>query len=605
LELVRECQPDLILLDLLLPDQNGYEFITTLKNDPQAAHVPILVVSAMSEVQDRVKALELGADDFIVKSFERLEFEARTRRLLRLKRSLDQLNTRCDQALQQAATDSLTGLYTHGFMRETLAKELERAERYGHPYSTIFADIDHFKQVNDRFGHAAGDQVLRAVADALRGLMRQSDTLVRYGGEEFVALLPNTNGDDATVLAERMRTTVAALQLPIEGASTVRVTISLGVASFPDDARDGKSLVQLGDAAMYLAKRSGRNRTIACGSRPNPSFADVRVLVVNDEPRRLETLESHLRTEGCQLLHASNVVEAVEIGSQQQPDVIIVCTASPSQSGFDICRRLKQSSRTQRLPVLMVTAPASRDDRPRGLEAGADEFISEPIDKTELTTRVRALIDHKRDMDLSQDAEAVVFALASAVEDRDPLSAEHMQRVADYAIELGRALGLPPRELKALWRAGRVHDIGKIAIPDAILFKPGGLTPEELSIVREHSEKGYRLLLPLRTFGDALPAVRYHHERLDGSGYPSGLRGHNVPRLAQILAIADVFDALTARRHYRDALPENEAVAVLRQEASDGKHDPWLVETFVTQVVGRAGAGLESAGATADAPDDV
>ncbi len=162
LELVRERQPDMVVLDLLLPDRDGYELISDLKNDPKCAQVPILVVSGMAQLSDRVKALEIGADDFIVKGFDRLEFDARTRRLLRLKRSLDQLNSRCDEAMRQAVTDSLTGAYTHGFMRETLQRELQLAERHGQAYSAVFIDIDFFKQINDHYGHAAGDQVLRS-----------------------------------------------------------------------------------------------------------------------------------------------------------------------------------------------------------------------------------------------------------------------------------------------------------------------------------------------------------------------------------------------------------------------------------------------------------
>ena len=177
-----------------------------------------------------------------------------------------------------------------------------------------------------------------------------------------------------------------------------------------------------------------------------------------------------------------------------------------------------------------------------------------------------------------------MFAMAQAVEDRDPLVGNHMERVGGYAHAFGRALGLDARELRALWLAARVHDIGKVAIPDSILFRPGRLTPDEFDLVRQHSQIGYELLKPLRTFADSLPAVRFHHERLDGSGYPLGLRGDEVPRLAQILAVADVYDALTATRHYRAAIAPTEAVEVLRDEAARGLHDPQLVETFISQI---------------------
>ena len=261
--LIREFSPALIVLDLLLPTCQGYEFIAALKSDRDCAHVPILVVSALSEVEDRVKALELGADDYITKGFERVEFEARVRRLLRLKNSLDKLNSRCNQAMQMAVTDSLTGLFTPGFMRETLQSQLSYARRSGEPYSVIFADIDHFKQINDCHGHAAGDAVLRSVSAAISRVARQSDTVARYGGEEFVVLLPHTDRSGAVLFAERMREAIAATETPLSGSQSINVTMSLGVATFPEDATDGESLLERGDAAMYLAKQSGRNRVIA------------------------------------------------------------------------------------------------------------------------------------------------------------------------------------------------------------------------------------------------------------------------------------------------------------------------------------------------------
>ena len=260
--LIRQLSPDLVVLDLLLPKCDGYEFILNVKRDSDCAHVPILVVSALTEVEDRVKALELGADDYITKGFERVEFEARVRRLLRLKDSLDKLNSRCNQAMQMAVTDSLTGLFTAGFMRETLQSQLSYARRSGEPFAVIFADIDHFKQINDTHGHAAGDAVLRSVSTAIGQMARQSDTVARYGGEEFVVLLPHTNRSGAMLLAERMREAVGAIETRLGGTQSINVTMSLGVAAFPEDAADGESLLECGDAAMYRAKQAGRNRVM-------------------------------------------------------------------------------------------------------------------------------------------------------------------------------------------------------------------------------------------------------------------------------------------------------------------------------------------------------
>jgi len=578
--------PDLLLLDLLLPDGNGYAMIEYIKTSETLANIPILVVSAMSQVHDRVKALELGADDFIVKGFERIEFEARVRRLLRLKHSLDALGNRCDQALRQAVTDSLTGLFTHGFLRETLASQLSCARRYGWSLSLIFADIDHFKQINDRWGHATGDEVLKSIAHVMHEAVRSSDSVVRYGGEEFVILMPHTSPDDAKILAERVRSSIEALSFARPDGSPFRVTASFGISSCPQTGTDAETLLERADEAMYLAKQAGRNRVIVYGDQAQASTDEPTILIVDDDEKNLRLLEAYLAPERYRTIKARDGIEAVEMARRHRPDLILLDAMMPHVSGFDACRRLKQEEATRLIPVVLVTALSGRDDRLRGIEAGADDFLSKPIDKVELLTRTRALLRAKRVTDLLEDAETVIFTLARAVESRDLCTGEHVERVAALAVELGKALGLPPGELEALRRAGVVHDIGKILIPDAVLLKPDKLTAEERKVIERHVEAGYELLRPLRTFSSSLDAVRYHHERLDGSGYPFGLRGDQIPLTAQILAVVDVYDAITTPRAYHDVLDKDAAAAVLRDEANRGLHDTQLVETFLTTVVG-------------------
>jgi len=422
------------------------------------------------------------------------------------------------------------------------------------------------------------------VAGALRNLVRRSDTLVRYGGEEFVALLPNTNRADAVVLAERMRETVAAVTVDCERAPAFQVTTSFGVASYPADAADAELLLQRGDAAMYLAKQLGRNRVATLEDAATVDDRGGNILIVDDDEKNLRLLEAYLRPEGHHLLYAYNGIDAIETALAHHPDVIIMDAMMPKLSGFDACQRLKQDPRCHLIPVMLVTSLNGREDRLRGIEAGADDFVTKPIDRKQLMMRLRALLRHKRDMDSLEDAETVIFALARAVEGRDPTLGDHVERVARYAVGLGQCLGLNRRELIALRHAGIVHDIGKIAIADAILLKQGPLTADERLIIQQHADFGYNILKPLRTFADSLPAVRFHHERLDGSGYPLGLRGAEVPLLAQILAIADVYDALSAERHYRHAMSVEEACGILRDEARRGLHDTNLVETFITRV---------------------
>jgi len=572
---------DVVVLDLVLPDSSGYSIIELIKSNPRHAQTLILVVSGITDVQDRVRALELGADDFIVKGFDRMEFEARVRRLVRLKQSLDQLNERCDAALRQAVTDSLTGLYTHGFLQDTLQRQTVCARRYGWPLSLLFLDLDHFKRINDHYGHAVGDEVLRTVADCLKMSIRPSDIAVRYGGEEFVVLLPHTSRGEAEQVAERLRADVEKLTISCPSVDNgVHVTVSVGVACFPDDAADAPVLLQRADEAMYLAKQAGRNRVVVIGAQDRRLHAQPVVLLVDDDDRNLRLLEAYLRPENYALIKACDGLEAIEVARRQHPDLIVMDGMMPRLSGFDACRRLKQENSTSLIPVIIVTALNGRDDKLRGIEAGADDFLTKPLDKVQLIMRSRALLRSKRRTDTLEDAETVIFALARAVENRDPSTGGHTERVSQYAMMLGKALGLSGPQLDGLRKAGVVHDIGKIAIPDSILLKPGKLSAEERKVMETHTEVGYELLQPMRTFGDSLSAVRFHHERLNGSGYPLGLKGEQVPITAQILAVVDVFDALTNDRVYRKAMTRAEAFTILRDEASRGLHNADVVEAF-------------------------
>lgn len=579
---------DLGVLDLLLPDCSGYALIEQMRNNPRHAKTPILIVSAMTEARDRVKALEMGADDFIVKGFDSLEFQARVRRLLRLKMALDQLTVDYDQVLRQAITDSLTGLYTHGFLKDTLTRQLECARRYGWPLSLMFLDIDHFKAINDQHGHAVGDEVLRSLGSIIRGTIRHADIGVRYGGEEFVVLMPHTDQSEAMRLAERLRTTVAEKgRLCTAAGGQVNPTVSLGVASFPEHAIDAASLLEHADEAMYKAKRGGRNQAVAYSRAETAPAGQAVVLIADDDPRNVKLLEAYLIADGYHTIRASDGQEAIDIARRERPDLILLDGMMPRLSGFEACQWLKDDFELKLIPVVLVTALNGRDDKLRGIEAGADEFISKPIDKTALLSRLRALLRTKRSTDLLEDAETVIFALAHAVESRDPSTGGHVERVSSYAVAVGKAAGLSESQIEGLRRAGYVHDIGKIAIPDSILLKPGKLTPEERVVIQTHVEVGYELLRPMRTFTESLPAVRFHHERLDGSGYPLGLRGEQVPITAQILAIVDVYDALSSDRVYRKAMSSAESFAILREEASRGLHNSQLID-LLEQVVAKS-----------------
>lgn len=574
--------PDLVLLDLLLPGADGYELIGHMKRSERWQRIPIVVTSVLADVAARVKALELGADDFILKGSERMEFDARVRRLLRVKRDLDQLSRNSELGPPAGQFDSLTGLLTQDDLRTSLDHEVSRARRAGEPLSLLYIDIDHLARINEQQGHARGDELLKLVAAKMRDTCRSRDILFRFRGEEFMVLLPQTTRDDAVALAHRLRKAVA-MSAPGEArqAMATCVTISIGISTFPSDAADADALLQHADEAMYLAKNQGSDNVALFGEKIEASPRSQTILLVDDEEKNLRLLEAFLAPEGYQTLRAADGIEALEVARRERPDLILLDAMMPRLSGFDACRRLKQERATRLIPIVLVTALSGRDDKLRGMEAGADDFLHKPVDKLELLTRTRALLRAKQATDMLEDAETIIFTLAKAVEARDPSTGDHVERVARYAVALGQAVGLRGADLDGLRRAGIVHDIGKIAVPDAVLLKPGKLTLDEQKIIQQHVEAGYELLRPLRTFREALPAVRYHHERLNGSGYPFGLSGDEVPLSAQIMGVVDVYDALTSDRVYRAAMSHDKAAEVLRDEAARGFHQSELVETFL------------------------
>jgi putative two-component system response regulator len=250
-------------------------------------------------------------------------------------------------------------------------------------------------------------------------------------------------------------------------------------------------------------------------------------------------------------------------------------------SGVELCARLKADARYELMPVVILTAVGDLEARVAGLAAGADDFFTKPVEFAELLTRVSALLRAKTVVDQLERAETVIATLGLTIEKRDPYTAGHCERLAAYALSLGQALGLDSATLKALRLAAFLHDVGKIAVPDAILLKPGPLAPSERERMKTHPVVGEDLLRGMRTLDAVRPIIRHHHERWDGSGYPDGLKGETIPIPARVMAVIDVYDALHTERPYKPALAHVEVVDILRKETSAGYWDPRIAETFV------------------------
>jgi putative two-component system response regulator len=270
------------------------------------------------------------------------------------------------------------------------------------------------------------------------------------------------------------------------------------------------------------------------------------------------------------------------------PSAILLDIDLPDIDGLTVCRMLKSSPSTRLTPILMITGRSDRAAYLKALEAGADDFLAKPVVRQELRARLRSAVRMKAYIDELDDAAATLLMLGGTIEARDPYTEGHCHRIGDYASRLGRRLGLDIQDIHGLERGGCLHDLGKIAIPDAVLFKPGRLTPSEFDLIKTHPAVGDRICAPLKSLERVRPIIRSHHERLDGSGYPDGLRGGKVPLLAQITAIVDVYDALTTDRPYRAALGKNTARQILHEQRLAGKHDGVLVEEFFS-VLSEAG----------------
>lgn len=318
------------------------------------------------------------------------------------------------------------------------------------------------------------------------------------------------------------------------------------------------------------------------------------ILVVDDTALNRQFLKDELEDEGYVVDTADDGQQALDVVTKNPPDLILLDIMMPKVDGYEVCRRLKSDERTILIPVVMVTALTASHERIKGIEVGADDFLSKPYNRLELLTRVRSLLKLKRHTDELENAETVLCSLALSVEAKDPYTNNHCERLARDSVGLGQMLGLASEQLKALHRAGSLHDLGKIGVPDSILLKPGPLSDVERAVIQEHPAIGERICAPLRSLRLVLPIIRHHHERWDGSGYPDGLAGEAIPITARTLQSVDIYDALTTERPYKPAYSRQQAFAIMREETARGWWDPKTVEALIT-MVSNGGAPGESA----------
>ena len=321
---------------------------------------------------------------------------------------------------------------------------------------------------------------------------------------------------------------------------------------------------------------------------PGMDARPAHVLVADDIAANREILSEMLTASGYKVSCVEDGEEALQMLRHQPVDIALLDVMMPRRTGLSACHAVKSDPSLCLIPVVLVTSLTNVEDRIRGIECGADDFLTKPVHREELLARVRSLLRLKHYTDELENAETVLFSLALSIEAKDPYTEGHCDRLSKYSVALAGRLGLSEELCVALRRAGTVHDIGKVAVPEHILQKPGPLTADEWKIMKAHPVIGERICAPLKSFRHVLPIIRHHHEKLDGSGYPDGLKGDQIPLTARILSTVDVYDALTTERPYRNALAPEGAFRIMREEVKRGWWDGKLVtelEKLLTQAV--------------------
>jgi putative two-component system response regulator len=306
----------------------------------------------------------------------------------------------------------------------------------------------------------------------------------------------------------------------------------------------------------------------------------ARILVVDDNPGIAMLMRELLSMRGYEVITAADAQQAEAEVRRQAPDLILSDVRMPGKSGYELCRELKSDPTTRLIPFVLITGLTDSSEKLRGIEAGADDFLNKPVLAEELTARVKSLLRVKEFTDELETADSVLCTLGLIVEGRDPSTEGHCERLAARAVDLGRHLGLDEDSLVALQRGGYLHDLGKIAVPDAILKKGSDLTLQEWEIMKQHPVTGENICKPLKSLRLVLPIIRHHHEHADGSGYPDGMRAGEIPLLPRVLQVVDVYDALRTTRSYKPALSHDEAAHTMREEARQGLWDAELVNEF-------------------------
>jgi diguanylate cyclase (GGDEF)-like protein/putative nucleotidyltransferase with HDIG domain len=525
-----------------------------------------------------------------------------------------------------SARDPLTGVMNRLGLEEAIDREWLLSRRYGYSVGVVVLDVDHFKSINDSYGHTVGDQILREFSRVVERVARASDTVARYGGDEFVAILPRADETAARAFGERLLKSTREYVF-CRHTHEMCLTVSVGIATSlnPTAPATGAALLNQADRALYMAKRAGRNRMCIwpeqSAPKPAATTADTprgaapteaaprsagRILVVDDDPAILSFIEIILKRDGYHVsafTSAQAVLEAVRRAGHDEYDLLLTDLRLPGKDGIELLHEVEDLNSD--LVKIVMTGYATVDNAVHCLREGAYDFVEKPIDREQLRAVVERALEyrflrvensryqvHLQDLvqersaqlaatleEVKKSHEFTLEAMVAMLDAREKQTAQHSHLVREFSVTLGRHVGLHGDDVETLARGALLHDIGKISIPDAILLKPSRLTPDEWQVMRRHAEYGYNLLCSSHYLRDAAAIVYSHHERYDGTGYPRALKGEEICLGARIFAVADAYEAMRSHRVYRRPIPPDKALAEVLQGRGT-QFDPAVVDVF-------------------------
>ncbi|MDD4736687.1 MAG: diguanylate cyclase [Kiritimatiellae bacterium] len=528
-----------------------------------------------------------------------------------------------------AFKDSLTGLYNRRYMEEAGGRMFLLGQRYGHNVAILFIDVDRFKHINDQLGHNVGDQALMMVADILTKSLRQSDIIARYGGDEFLVLLPHTSSIEAENTANRICRDARG-QLVDEKSEAIPLSLSIGIALSSADKRDFSETIHHADEALLKAKSAGGNQAVQWSgmdmgedasrtpaiSAPAPATAPFTteqmnqpgILLVDDDPIVLQYIERLLQKRPLRTFVALSSAEAVRLieANPDAIDLLITDINLPDMNGFELLQAVKEKNPS--IATIVISSDLSTERAILSVRHGAYDIIQKPFTGDQLFISIdRALEYHRVIMEnrsfqqqlidivnvkssenrrsleqLKEAYQCTLDTMVAMLDAREQYTSQHSVRVRDLTVYLARKMGFKPSAVKEIAQGALLHDIGKIGIADSILLKPSALTAEERRVMEQHPCIGHSFLQSNDALKYAAELVLSHHERWDGSGYPRRLREEEILIGARIFSVIDCYDAIRSRRVYKPPIPPDEALRIIR-EGGGKLYDPSVVEIFTEE----------------------